>query len=81
MRVTPKLCTLGALLASLLLCASCASSPQGPDPFDVAIGMAAASMMTDSPEATAQAFAQAIKQPTVIQQTVVQEPPKKEVTP
>jgi hypothetical protein len=78
MRVTTKLCTLGALLASLLFCASCASTPQGPDPFDVAIGMAAASIMTDKPasDATMRAFAEAVKAPTIIQQTVVQEPAK-----
>lgn len=65
-------------MASLCLIPSCTTGPTAPDPFDVAIGMAAASMMTEQApsDATMQAFAEAIKPPTVIQQTVVQEAPK-----
>jgi hypothetical protein len=62
--------------AALFGCSNCASGPQAQDPFDVALGMAAAAMMAEQApsDATMRAFTEAIKPPTVIQQTVVQQP-------
>ncbi len=67
-----------SLLAPFLLI-GCATKSHGNDPFDVALGMAAAQIMADetaNPDALMKAYSAAVAQPTVIQQTVVQEAPK-----
>jgi hypothetical protein len=68
-------------LLSLLLAlglTGCAATNQGQDPFDVALGMAAAQIMSPEgtdPDLVNRAFAAAIAPP-VVNQTIVQQAPK-----
>lgn len=70
MRLLPLLIALGFT--------GCASTNQGNDPFDVALGMAAAQIMAPEgtdPDLINRAFATAIAPP-VVNQTIVQQAPK-----